>query len=272
LGNAGPDSFGISLRANRNQDREPSQPRTHRTVGGVPFLRGTERFSAGGPAQGQFQADVSGHAGRARCHSGHRRAAHRRRPGPGRRPLRGLRPPARRGRAGRGVSAVRASRHQPVTASAPAASAADALHSRRASRQAGALPAHAGIRHSVPQRLERSGNHRSRPERPTRRSDAGRRYPEAEARHPWLLAAQQPTQGQLRPFTRCLECNGTIRRLPPDQLPESLDPDIAARFEQFWQCGSCHRVYWQGSHYRHMLRAVQRTAVATGRSDEPEAS
>jgi len=79
-------------------------------------------------------------------------------------------------------------------------------------------------------------------------------------------------QGQLRPFTRCLECNGTIRRLPPDQLPESLDPDIAARFEQFWQCGSCHRVYWQGSHYRHMLRAVQRTAMAAGRSDEPEAS
>ena len=78
--------------------------------------------------------------------------------------------------------------------------------------------------------------------------------------------------GQLRPFTRCLECNGAIRRLPPDQLPESLDPDIAARFERFWQCGSCHRVYWQGSHYRRMLRAVQRTAAAAGRPDGPEAA
>jgi len=79
-------------------------------------------------------------------------------------------------------------------------------------------------------------------------------------------------QGQLQPFTRCLECNGIIQRLPLDRLPESLDPGIAARFEQFWQCGSCHRVYWQGSHYRRMLRAVWRTAVAACRPDEPEAS
>lgn len=64
--------------------------------------------------------------------------------------------------------------------------------------------------------------------------------------------------GQLRPFTRCLECNGVIRDVQGDPVALGADPDIAARFEHFWQCDSCRRLYWQGSHYSRMLSAVRR--------------
>ena len=75
-------------------------------------------------------------------------------------------------------------------------------------------------------------------------------------------------RGQLQPFTRCLECNGSIRPVHRAVLGALVDPAIAARFDRFWQCTSCHKVYWQGSHYRRMLRAVLSiTAGATEPAD-----
>ena len=65
-------------------------------------------------------------------------------------------------------------------------------------------------------------------------------------------------KGQLSPFTRCLDCNGTIRPAPAETLGHLVEPEILARFEHFWRCADCGKVYWRGSHYRRMLRAVQR--------------
>jgi uncharacterized protein with PIN domain len=67
---------------------------------------------------------------------------------------------------------------------------------------------------------------------------------------------------QLQPFTRCLECNGVIRALQGDPVASGADPDIAARFDRFWQCESCRRLYWKGSHYRRMLRSIRRMLPA----------
>lgn len=65
-------------------------------------------------------------------------------------------------------------------------------------------------------------------------------------------------QGQTRPFTRCMECNGLIRPLAPEDLAGRIDPEIRDRFESFWECAACSRVYWQGSHWWRMLRLVER--------------
>jgi len=64
-------------------------------------------------------------------------------------------------------------------------------------------------------------------------------------------------QGQARPFTRCMECNSLIRPIAPEDLVGRIDPDILGRFEAFWECAACSRVYWQGSHWWRMLRLVQ---------------
>lgn len=65
-------------------------------------------------------------------------------------------------------------------------------------------------------------------------------------------------QGQANPFTRCMECNGMIRPVARGDLEGRIDPDIRDRFELFWECTACGRIYWQGSHWRRMRRVVER--------------
>jgi uncharacterized protein with PIN domain len=73
-------------------------------------------------------------------------------------------------------------------------------------------------------------------------------------------------KGQLKPFTRCLDCNGAIRPVLAGTLGGLVDPDILARFEQFWRCAECGKIYWRGSHYQRMLEAVQRVDQQPERS------
>jgi len=74
-------------------------------------------------------------------------------------------------------------------------------------------------------------------------------------------------QGQARPFTRCMECNGPIRPIAREDLVGRIDPDIRRRFETFRECAACGRVYWQGSHWQRMQRVVQRVT----RGEQPAA-
>jgi uncharacterized protein with PIN domain len=69
---------------------------------------------------------------------------------------------------------------------------------------------------------------------------------------------------QARPFTRCLECNGTIRPVAKPEVADRLEPDIAQRFERFWRCGDCGRVYWRGSHYYRLLQRLRTAGAASG--------
>ena len=62
---------------------------------------------------------------------------------------------------------------------------------------------------------------------------------------------------QVQPFTRCMECNGTIAPVGRHGIRGEIDEDIWARFDEFRRCGACHKIYWKGSHYRHMLALVE---------------
>jgi uncharacterized protein with PIN domain len=65
---------------------------------------------------------------------------------------------------------------------------------------------------------------------------------------------------QLAPFTRCLECNGAIGPVDSAELAGRVKGEILGRFDRFWQCAECRRVYWQGTHYRRLLQRVRRFA------------
>lgn len=56
----------------------------------------------------------------------------------------------------------------------------------------------------------------------------------------------------VRPFTRCLECNGPLREIAKAAVLDRLPPAVRAGQEQFTTCDRCHRIYWQGSHWRRM--------------------
>ncbi|MGH8120614.1 MAG: Mut7-C RNAse domain-containing protein [Gammaproteobacteria bacterium] len=65
--------------------------------------------------------------------------------------------------------------------------------------------------------------------------------------------------GCISPFTRCMECNSELVRISKQHVQHRLPPDTLEAFTQFSQCGSCARVYWQGSHYRRMWTFIAAT-------------
>lgn len=59
----------------------------------------------------------------------------------------------------------------------------------------------------------------------------------------------------VRPWTRCLACNGVPQTVTREQVLERLPPRTRAEHDTFTACPGCHRVYWAGSHL-HRLEAV----------------
>lgn len=70
--------------------------------------------------------------------------------------------------------------------------------------------------------------------------------------------------GALRPFSRCLTCNGELVEVDRDDvLPEV--PPLARRSERFSRCTACDRLYWPGTHHSHLRGLV----AAVRRALEP---
>lgn len=63
----------------------------------------------------------------------------------------------------------------------------------------------------------------------------------------------------VRPFHRCLLCNGTIEPVARESVKHRVQPKTARYYREFHHCRQCDRVYWRGPHVRHLeeqLRAV----------------
>jgi uncharacterized protein with PIN domain len=60
----------------------------------------------------------------------------------------------------------------------------------------------------------------------------------------------------IRPFTRCMACNGLLAPATKEQVEPELPRQVATSFEEFRRCPQCGRIYWEGSHYRRMQRWV----------------
>ena len=57
-------------------------------------------------------------------------------------------------------------------------------------------------------------------------------------------------------FTRCIRCNGELSEVDKAVVLDQLEPKTRRYYERFSRCRDCGRVYWKGSHYGHMLRAL----------------
>jgi len=52
------------------------------------------------------------------------------------------------------------------------------------------------------------------------------------------------------PWTRCLRCNGQLRRVAKDEIIHFLEPKTKKYYHEFHMCQECRQIYWKGSHYR----------------------
>ncbi|MCH8258398.1 MAG: Mut7-C ubiquitin/RNAse domain-containing protein, partial [Proteobacteria bacterium] len=63
---------------------------------------------------------------------------------------------------------------------------------------------------------------------------------------------------QLRPFTRCMDCNGQIQQVARNKISTQVEAEIFQRFEAFRRCRHCRKIYWQGSHYHRMRERISK--------------
>jgi uncharacterized protein with PIN domain len=60
----------------------------------------------------------------------------------------------------------------------------------------------------------------------------------------------------IRPFTRCMACNGILREAAKERVRHLLPARVAEQYDDFRQCPECGRVYWKGTHHQRMRRWI----------------
>lgn len=68
------------------------------------------------------------------------------------------------------------------------------------------------------------------------------------------------------PFSRCMVCNGLLSPVPKESIAGSLLPKTKKYYDNFQQCNSCKKIYWEGTHYKKMMVTV--TALTSSLDQE----
>jgi uncharacterized protein with PIN domain len=59
-------------------------------------------------------------------------------------------------------------------------------------------------------------------------------------------------RAKVRPYSRCVECNRKLKRIPKSRAANLVSPFVYERGDSFAICPSCGRVFWQGTHFSDM--------------------
>lgn len=62
---------------------------------------------------------------------------------------------------------------------------------------------------------------------------------------------------QIKPFNRCLECNGVIVSVEKEKILKKLESKTILYFDDFFVCADCGNIYWKGSHYDQMNETLE---------------
>jgi len=64
-------------------------------------------------------------------------------------------------------------------------------------------------------------------------------------------------KNSISPFSRCLECNGLLKKVSKKEVENSLDAATKKYFTTFFMCTQCEKIYWKGSHYKQMAEFLR---------------
>jgi Uncharacterized conserved protein len=105
-----------------------------------------------------------------------------------------------------------------------------------------------------------------------RRSEVERGYfvraIESERQLAEVLRALQ-LEGLVSPFTRCRECNTPLVDALAEEVAGRVPPRIQPLYERYRTCPTCHRVYWEGSHFTKMKALLARAREASLCAPDP---
>ncbi len=63
---------------------------------------------------------------------------------------------------------------------------------------------------------------------------------------------------QIKPFHRCMVCNGEIIAIEKSAVLNQLEPLTVRYYDEFYRCVDCNKIYWRGSHYQRMIDRIDR--------------
>lgn len=84
----------------------------------------------------------------------------------------------------------------------------------------------------------------------------------------WVRSTSPPQQlvevlrrfdlfASLKPFNRCLHCNGLLEVVDKETISDRLPPKTRQYYDEFHCCLDCARIYWPGSHFQRMQQFIQ---------------
>lgn len=62
-------------------------------------------------------------------------------------------------------------------------------------------------------------------------------------------------------FTRCVICNKTLEKVEKEEIKEKVPLYVYQTQNEFYQCPSCRRIYWQGTHWGNVKKIIQDLAL-----------
>ena len=68
--------------------------------------------------------------------------------------------------------------------------------------------------------------------------------------------------------TRCPICNTRLTRTKKGQIIDMVPRGVAERYDEFWLCPKCGKVYWPGSHLRSMVSFLEKLRVLKRQCNE----
>ncbi|WP_204273651.1 Mut7-C RNAse domain-containing protein [Draconibacterium mangrovi] len=64
-------------------------------------------------------------------------------------------------------------------------------------------------------------------------------------------------QNSFRPFSRCSICNGSLTAVDSTEVKGKVPDDTFSMCNEFWKCTGCGQIYWEGTHYRKILKWIE---------------
>ena len=72
-----------------------------------------------------------------------------------------------------------------------------------------------------------------------------------------LEVARTLNLNRLKPFSLCLECNQQLVPRKKEEVRDLVPIRVLNTHNQYTECPSCHRIYWEGTHWQAMAKKLQ---------------
>lgn len=55
---------------------------------------------------------------------------------------------------------------------------------------------------------------------------------------------------------RCSVCNGNVKSIDKESIKDSISNGTYEHHDLFWQCSSCHSIFWIGAHWKKIFETM----------------